>query len=96
MHTEGSILFADPVIFDKRKARNGKWRWDKVKELGNHAILSHAQQSSIDLRPPSRAMTKYTITMEALDFAKAYIDDPAGCQIGCRDSRTTWRQNFSH
>ena len=33
MHTEGSILFADPVIYDKRKARNDKWRWDQVKEL---------------------------------------------------------------
>ncbi len=33
MHTEGSVLFADPAIFDRRKAVNEKWRWKQVKHL---------------------------------------------------------------
>ncbi|MCK7577805.1 MAG: hypothetical protein MZV65_19770 [Chromatiales bacterium] len=37
MHTEGSVLFADPMIYDKRKARNDEWRWDQVKELAGAA-----------------------------------------------------------
>lgn len=33
MHTEGSILFADHVVYDKRMMRNDRWRWEKIKEL---------------------------------------------------------------
>jgi POLQ-like helicase len=32
LHTEGSILFSDPQVYDTRK-EDGDWRWDKVKEL---------------------------------------------------------------
>ena len=78
MHTEGSILFADPVIYDKRKARNDKWRWDQVKELreprNSEPCISNLRSISDHSKSDDE---KYTITMEALDFAKAYIDDPA-------------------
>ena len=77
MHTEGSILFADPVIYDKRKARNDKWRWDQVKELleprNSEPCISNLLSIFDLIRSDDE---KYTITMEALDFAKAYIDDP--------------------
>lgn len=33
MHTEGSIIFADPEVYDKRYTLNDKWRWDNVKTL---------------------------------------------------------------
>ena len=33
MHTEGSILFADPSIYDTKKKFNENWRWNGVKEL---------------------------------------------------------------
>jgi POLQ-like helicase len=33
MHTEGSILFADPIVYDKRKIMTEKWRWEQAKEL---------------------------------------------------------------
>ena len=77
MHTEGSILFADPVIFDKRKARNGKWRWDQVKELLEPRNSEPCISNLLSIFDPIKSDDeKYTITMEALDFAKAYIDDP--------------------
>lgn len=77
MHTEGSILFADPVIFDKRKARNDKWRWDQVKELLEPRNSEPCISNLLSIFDPIRSDDeKYTITMEALDFAKAYIDDP--------------------
>ncbi|MEL7399015.1 MAG: DEAD/DEAH box helicase [Pseudomonadota bacterium] len=78
MHTEGSILFADPVIYDKRKARNDKWRWDQVKELLEPRNSEPCISNLLSIFDPIRSDDeKYTITMEALDFAKAYIDDPA-------------------
>lgn len=33
MHTEGSILFADPAIFEKRRSRADGWRWAQAKDL---------------------------------------------------------------
>ena len=32
-HTEGSIVFSDPVVFDERNMKDGSWRWHKVKTL---------------------------------------------------------------
>lgn len=77
MHTEGSILFADPVIYDKRKARNDKWRWDQVKELLEPRNSEPCISNLLSIFDPIKSNDeKYTITMDALDFAKAYIDDP--------------------
>ncbi|MFJ5498750.1 DEAD/DEAH box helicase [Pectobacterium sp. CHL-2024] len=77
MHTEGSILFADPVIFDKRKARNDKWRWDQVKELLEPRNSEPCISNLLSIFDPIKSDDeKYTIKMEALDFANAYIDDP--------------------
>lgn len=77
MHTEGSILFADPVIYDKRKARNDKWRWDQVKELLEPRNSEPCISNLLSIFDPIKSDDeKYTITMEALDFAKAYINDP--------------------
>lgn len=77
MHTEGSILFADPVIYDKRKARYDKWRWNQVKELLEPRNSEPCISNLLSIFAPIKSDDeKYTITMEALDFAKAYIDDP--------------------
>lgn len=77
MHTEGSILFADPVIYDNRKARNDKWRWDQVKELLEPRNSEPCISNLLSIFGPIKSDDeKYTITMESLDFAKAYIDDP--------------------
>lgn len=77
MHTEGSILFADPMIFDKRKTRNDKWRWDQVKELLEPRNSEPCISNLLSIFDPIKSDDeKYTINMEALDFANAYIDDP--------------------
>ncbi len=77
MHTEGSVLFADPVVYDKRKSRNDKWRWDQVKELLEPRNSEPCVSNLLSIFEPIKSDDeKYTITMEALDFAKAYISDP--------------------
>ena len=65
MHTEGSILFADPVIYDKRKARNDKWRWDQVKELLEPRNSEPCISNLLSIFDPIKSDDeKYTITME--------------------------------
>lgn len=77
MHTEGSILFADPAIYDKRKANNDKWRWNQVKELLEPRNSEPCISNLLSIFDPIKSDDdNYTINMEALDFAKAYIDDP--------------------
>ncbi len=77
MHTEGSILFADPVIYDKRKVHNGRWRWEQMKELLEPRNSEPCISNLLSIFEPIKSDDdKYTITMEALDFAKAYISDP--------------------
>ena len=77
MHTEGSILFADPLIYDKRKARNDKWRWEQVKELLEPRNSEPCISNLLSIFEPIKSDDgRYAITMEALDFAKAYISDP--------------------
>ena len=77
MHTEGSVLFADPVVYDKRKSRDDKWRWHQVKELLEPRNAEPCVSNLLSIFEPIKSDDeKYTITMEALDFAKAYISDP--------------------
>jgi len=77
MHTEGSILFADPVIYDKRKARNDKWRWEQVKKLLDPSNSEPCISNLLSIFEPIKSDDgRYTIKMEALDFAKAYINYP--------------------
>src|SRR5690606_26846195 len=77
MHTEGSILFADRVICDERRARNDKWRWNQVKELLEPRNSEPCVSNLLSIFDPIKSDdAKYTITMKALDFAKAYIDNP--------------------
>ncbi|MDI1335818.1 MAG: DEAD/DEAH box helicase, partial [Lacunisphaera sp.] len=33
MHTEGSVIFADPATYDQRRFDSGEWRWNQVCEL---------------------------------------------------------------
>lgn len=46
MHTEGSVIFATPSIFDQRKEYRNRWRWNEAKELLD-ATKSEPTKSSI-------------------------------------------------
>ncbi len=77
MHTEGSILFADPMLYDKRKTRKYKWRWDQVKNLLEPRNSEPCISNLLSVFEPIKSDDEaYSITMEALDFVKAYISDP--------------------
>jgi len=33
MHTEGSVIFSSPEVYDGRRTRKGRWRWGQAKNL---------------------------------------------------------------
>lgn len=81
MHTEGSILFADPIVYDKRRNRNDGWRWDIVKELLDPTKSEECASSLFQLIPlvirndrtKSKDKKNHTLKWDILSFAKAHI-----------------------
>jgi POLQ-like helicase len=81
MHTEGSIIFADPVVFDKRMAHNDKWRWSQVKELMEPSNSEPCVSTLLSLFEPLHSDDrKYTIKMDPLDFVRVYIENEGGLE----------------
>lgn len=81
MHTEGSILFADPIVYDKRRTRKDGWRWDIVKELLDPTKSEECASSLFQLIPliirndrnKSKDKKNHTLKRNILSFAKAHI-----------------------
>ena len=77
MHTEGSVLFADPVVYDKRKDSNGKWRWQQVKDLLEPGNSEPCVSNLLSFFEPFKIGDgRYPIPMDAMDFAIFYINAP--------------------
>jgi len=75
MHTEGSLLFTDHAIYDKRNVHNDKWRWTQVKGLLDLSNLEPCASTLLSLFEPLYSDNRrYKISMEPLEFVKAYID----------------------
>ncbi len=81
MHTEGSILFADPIVYDKRRTRKDGWRWDIVKELLDPTKSEECASSLFQLIPliikndrnKSKDKRNHTLTWDILSFAETHI-----------------------
>jgi len=81
MHTEGSILFADPIVYDKRRNRKDGWRWDIVKELLDPTKSEECASSLFQLIPlvirndrtKSKDKKNHLLTWNIQSFAKAHI-----------------------
>jgi len=81
MHTEGSILFADPGVYDKRRDENDGWRWGIAKELLDPTKSEECASSLFQLIPlvirndrsKSKDKKNHTLKWDIISFAKAYI-----------------------
>jgi POLQ-like helicase len=82
MHTEGSVLFADPIVYDKRRSRKENWRWEIVKELLDPSKSEECVSSLFKLIPlvirndrnKSKDRKEHSLTWDILSFASAYIE----------------------
>lgn len=82
MHTEGSILFADPTVYDNRNNQKDKWRWNIVKELLNPTILEKCTSSLFQLIPltikndytKSKYKKEYSFDLDISSFVQDYIN----------------------
>jgi superfamily II DNA/RNA helicase len=75
MHTEGSILFANPEIFDGKGFFREKWRWDKVQELLNPEKSEPCSSELLTIFDPLKNIkgTK-SVPLKINHFVKHYLN----------------------
>jgi len=76
-HTEGSIIFADPNIFDRRKSVDGVRRWRqfiKLLEPNNSEPCASSLLSIFE--PLYSADRRYTIRIGIVEIVSLYIESP--------------------
>lgn len=77
MHTEGSIIFADPNIYDQRSEFRTNWRWRQVKELLEPTNSEPCASTLLQILEPLHSDNqKYTITTEIIDFIQDFLEEP--------------------
>ncbi len=78
MHTEGTILFANPSLYDQRNGSNRcRWRWKMVKNLLDPNNSEPCISNLLSIFDPLTSNDgRNTIPLNPLDFTKIYIDDP--------------------
>jgi replicative superfamily II helicase len=57
MHTEGTILFSDPSLYDQRSNRAKRWRWEAATKLLDNSATEQGSTSLLDVLAPLRADT---------------------------------------
>ena len=76
-HTEGSIIFADPDIYDERKTHDGKWRWGQFKKLLNPSNLKPCASNLLSILNPLYSDTgRYSVRISAVEIVSRYINNP--------------------
>lgn len=87
-HTEGSVIFADTDVFDKRSNFRERWRWERAIHLLDFTNAEDCASSLLDLISP-------------FDFAELNVDviqfiaDPSGYRQGCIDAGSQYAIDIS-
>lgn len=77
MHTEGSIIFTDRELFDKKSNKRKNWKWEQAKYLLNPLNSEPCGSTLLSLFDPLVSDdNKYKIDVSPLKFVEAYIESP--------------------
>lgn len=77
MHTEGSIIFADTNVYDKKSNRRENWRWKQVKEMLNPINSEPVGSSLLNIFDPLYSDDKKKhYKVDYLKFFELYFNDP--------------------
>ncbi len=76
MYTEGSVLFADPTVYDNRKKRIEGRQWRLIKSLLDPKNSEPCISTLLSIFDPLTSDDgKTPLRMEALEFASAYLSE---------------------
>jgi hypothetical protein len=78
MHTEGTILFSDPSLYDNRAVFEDRWRWDAATKLLNVRNTEATASSLLEILSPFENTVKNNyLTMGMVPLLIAGLKDPA-------------------
>ena len=82
MHTEGSVLFSDPGVYDQRAHWRNGWRWNKVQDLLDPQNSEDCVSSLLSLMPliirndrnKSQDKKEHSLKRDILIFAQNFTE----------------------
>lgn len=75
MYTEGSIIFADPNIYDKKRDPWKKWRWEQAKEALNPSNSEPCLSTLFSLLEPIESDDgKYIFDLNVIEIIQTYYN----------------------
>ncbi len=107
MYTEGSVIFAEPMVYDERRRRRGQWRWNRVKGLLNPNNSEPCASTILSVFDPfynkdrNRSIPAETFILAysdgdveglAVRLASQYIDD--GFTAAGLKKQIEWKMNI--
>jgi len=76
MHTEGSIIFSNPEIYDNKFRRTESWRWREAVYLLNPNNSESCNSQLLKLLDPIESDDqKYVYPLDIIDLVNRYIND---------------------
>lgn len=76
-HTEGSVIFADPAIYDERHTHDGRRRWRQFKKLLNPDNSEPCASSLLSIFDPLYSDNhRYKATISTVEIVSAYVNNP--------------------
>ncbi len=77
MHTEGSVLFADPLIYDRKRVRRESWKWRQVKNLVDPSNSEPCASNLLSLFDPiHNDEKKQLLNIDVLKLLSIYVENP--------------------
>lgn len=77
MHTEGTVIFSDPDLYDQRFNFSERWRWKEASDLLNPLATEKTTSSLLDLLSPFHNQRKdQTLQLDINDTLKELLVQP--------------------
>lgn len=77
MYTEGSIIFADPDIFDMKSSKDGRWKWSEFKRILNFENSEPCTSSILNILEPIKSDDgKIPLNIDPISYLETYLRSP--------------------
>ena len=77
MHTEGTIIFSDPKLYDLRYGRRDSWRWDAATALLDPSKAEATESSLLEILAAfSNDNGRQTLTVDIVPFLSRAVRSP--------------------
>ncbi|NNB94282.1 DEAD/DEAH box helicase [Corallococcus exiguus] len=97
MHTEGSVIFSNPEIYDLRKSWNGRRQWSEVKDLLRFESAAPCASSLLKMVLPLEGdQSGIQLDLDPYSIAESYVEGaPVGAAWAFKMASTYTEIGFS-